>query len=264
MLRVEHYDDCDFTFGKVGDVILIPAPESLVAAANERFAFFSAEEGLHQGQEHRSGDLQDGDQGQGESGLADLQQRVGTMEDRMQKLAEGMSQLLGEKSQERQAQNQTGKPRELSPGRRLYGSQGRPLSLHQCRGCWERWKKLHQSCCYTLHFKCSCKHALNVFNVMVPENLGPTLSPPGASPRTTAIAGILPWKLGSSLSSAMATSFCSCSYHLTFMGAMEKVAPELLLHLALQMQLQTYIHIYIYIYIYTIYTIYTLIYIYIL
>ena len=37
----------------------------------------------------------------------------------------------------------------------------------------------------------------------------------------------------------MATSFCSYSYLLTFMGAMEKVAPELLLHLAHQMQLQT-------------------------
>ena len=106
---LEHYDDCDFTFGKVGDVILIPAPESVVAAANEHFAFFSAEERLHQGQEHRSGDLQDGDQGQAESGLADLQQRVGTMEATMQKLEEGMSQLLGERSQERQAQNQTGK-----------------------------------------------------------------------------------------------------------------------------------------------------------
>ena len=34
------------------------------------------------------------------------------------------------------------------------------------------------------------------------------------------------------------------------MGAMEKVAPELLLHLALQMQLQTYVYIYIYIYIF--------------
>ena len=76
---------------------MIPAPESLVAAANEHFAFFSAEE-----------DLQDDDEGQGEFGLADLQQRVGTMEATMQKLAEGMSQLLGERSQERQAQNQTG------------------------------------------------------------------------------------------------------------------------------------------------------------
>ena len=85
------YEDCSFTFGVVEGGYVIPAIESLVSAANDHFAFFSAGDGVSDPGEALEPELIQGDEG---SGSASLGARVDAIEATLETLSEGMHQLL--------------------------------------------------------------------------------------------------------------------------------------------------------------------------
>ena len=88
---LEHLEDCVFTFGLHAGEEALPAVESLVAAANDHFAFFSAAEDAADGE----GDQDTAQTADfGGAGLAALQGRVTQMEGLLEKLSNGMNQLL--------------------------------------------------------------------------------------------------------------------------------------------------------------------------
>ena len=113
------YEDCSFTFGVVEGTYAIPAIESLVTAANEHFAFFSAGDGLSGAEDAIDPGLMPGDGG---SGSADLGARVDAIEVTLRTLSEGMNQLLmkipgGEQTTapRQPALRKTAPPKEVKP-----------------------------------------------------------------------------------------------------------------------------------------------------
>ena len=85
------YEDCTFTFGSYGEAHLLPAAESLVAAANEHFAFFSAGDGASSGGEV---ELLEAGRDADASGSGGLETRVETIEATLKQIGENMNTLL--------------------------------------------------------------------------------------------------------------------------------------------------------------------------
>lgn len=83
LLPFDTFESCAGTFGVSEGEFLVPAAESLIAVANEHFAFFSAE-----------GEPRDGSR----SGGVGLAKRVTAIEDTLAKLSSGMETLLAAKN----------------------------------------------------------------------------------------------------------------------------------------------------------------------
>ena len=107
---LEHMTDCAINFGSYKDLFVIPSAQSLIAAANEHFAFFSAEEGEEFAEEVAASEnppsarLQEG----GESGLGALQGRVNKIESTLELLTSGVNKLLEHAKQEKPVAKATG------------------------------------------------------------------------------------------------------------------------------------------------------------